>query len=334
MTDALRERWGLGALESHLQALEPGLALEIVDAIDSTNTALLTRAGLQRSINAQGAAGKDLRGAPPHGPLGRPFPPCLLVAEHQTQGRGRQGRAWHASPGASLTFSLALLLAPQDWSGLSLAVGVALAEALDPAPALTPDAPGLAAGGALRPAGPRIGLKWPNDLWLRDPAAPGGGRKLGGVLIETSAWTQQAAGADALAASRPTRTAAPAARVCVIGVGLNLQPQTVTGASSGVACLQEMHTGATAPAVLAWVAPALLAGVRRFEREGFASVAPAFARRDLLRDQAVSTTLPNLPAGTAEGVDDSGALRVRTADGRLHPVVGGEVSVRLLSGRS
>ena len=50
-------------------------------------------------------------------------------------------------------FSLGLPLAPKDWSGLSLAVGVSVAESLQPhLPAV---------GGA-----PKIGIKWPNDLWL------------------------------------------------------------------------------------------------------------------------------------------------------------------------
>ena len=47
-------------------------------------------------------------------------------------GRGRLGRSWRPVRGASLTFSLALPLAPRDWSGLSLAVGVALVQALQP----------------------------------------------------------------------------------------------------------------------------------------------------------------------------------------------------------
>ena len=50
--------------------------------------------------------------------------PVLLVAEQQTAGRGRLGRGWHSGAGDSLTFSLGLPLAPADWSGLSLAVGV------------------------------------------------------------------------------------------------------------------------------------------------------------------------------------------------------------------
>ena len=119
--------------------------------------------------------------------------PCLLVAEEQTRGRGRLGRGWIASAGASLTFSLALPLAPEEWSGLSLAVGLALAEALDPM--VQPGAP------------PRIGLKWPNDLWLVD--GPGRGRKLGGILIETVSVGHR--------------------RMCVLGVGLNVLPQAHEG---------------------------------------------------------------------------------------------------------
>jgi BirA family biotin operon repressor/biotin-[acetyl-CoA-carboxylase] ligase len=89
--------------------------------------------------------------------LGRP---TLLVAEHQSAGRGRAGRSWLSAPGDSLTFSLAwkFAAAPQGLAGLPLAVGVALAEALL----------------ALRVP---VQLKWPNDL-LKD------GAKLAGILIE------------------------------------------------------------------------------------------------------------------------------------------------------
>jgi BirA family biotin operon repressor/biotin-[acetyl-CoA-carboxylase] ligase len=133
-------RWGAEGLWLALEPLLPGLTVEVVARIGSTNTELLARA----------------RQAPTDG-----LKPALLVAEQQTAGRGRQGKAWQSTAGrlgASLTFSLALPLAPADWSGLSLAVGLALADALDPA---TPGQP------------PRLGLKWPNDLMAgrRRPAA-------------------------------------------------------------------------------------------------------------------------------------------------------------------
>ena len=69
----------------------------------------------------------------------------------------------------------------------------------------------------------------------------------------------------------------------------------------------------------------------RFERHGFAPLAAAYARRDLLLGQPVATTAPAVPQGLAEGVDAGGALGVRAA-GVLHRLVSGEVSVRLQPG--
>ena len=81
----------------------------------------------------------------------------LLLAERQTSGRGRRGRNWYQGP-HSLAFSLLWRL-PDDRppSGLSLAVGLAIAEAL--------------------PVSAQ--LKWPNDLLLD-------GRKIAGILIESA----------------------------------------------------------------------------------------------------------------------------------------------------
>jgi BirA family biotin operon repressor/biotin-[acetyl-CoA-carboxylase] ligase len=125
--------WGGEAIWQAVAPLVPGFTVEVLPEVDSTNTELMRRA------RAGGAE------------------PVLLVAERQTAGRGRLGRGWTSAPGDSLTFSLGLPLAPADWAGLSLAVGVAIAEQLDP----------------------RVRLKWPNDLWVQD-------RKLAGILIETA----------------------------------------------------------------------------------------------------------------------------------------------------
>ena len=244
-----------------LEPLLPGLSIEVPERIASTNTALIER-----------ASGGDAS-------------PCLMVALEQTGGRGRLGRAWHAQPGASLAFSLALPFAPADWSGLSLAVGVALADALDPTETSRP---------------PRIGLKWPNDLWLA-------GRKLGGILIET--------------------VAAGSARLAVIGIGLNIAPVDAPGASDGVACLRETTPDARADSVLAQVAEPLVKALRSFEAEGFAAFASRFAARDLLRGCSVTTTLPDAPEGTALGVAGNGALQLRTPRGVVE-IASGEVSVR------
>ena len=221
--------------------------------------------------------------------------------------RGRLGRDWVSSAGASLTYSLALPLAPVQWGGLSLAVGLALAEALDPPAAGVAPRIGLESG--IQPAAlPRSGLKWPNDLWLME--GPGCGRKLGGILIETLNVGEQ--------------------RMCVLGVGLNVLPQRAEGLANGYACLQEIDPEVTAPQVLAQVAGPLVRAVLRFQSEGFAPCVAAYARRDLLLGQFVMASAPEAVEGIAEGVDDQGALRVRS--GEMHSVVSGEVSVRLRSG--
>jgi BirA family biotin operon repressor/biotin-[acetyl-CoA-carboxylase] ligase len=202
------------------------------------------------------------------------------------------GRTWQSLRGASLTFSLSLPMAPADWSGLSLAAGVALAEAMDPPRTGTV---------------PRLMLKWPNDLWLADPTHPLGGRKLGGVLIETVPVGER--------------------RMCVVGVGLNVLPLALDDLDTGYACLQELSCTASAPWALNLVAAALVRAMQHFERDGFASVAPAFAARDLLAGRRLTTSLSDLPEGEAAGVDSRGALQV-VAGGRTHTVVSGEVSVR------
>lgn len=256
-------RWPAESLWEAVAPRLPGFTVEILHEIDSSNTELMRRA----------RAGQT--------------DPVLLVAERQTAGRGRRGRTWVSHPGDSLTFSLGLSLAPADWSGLSLAVGVAVAQALDP----------------------RIGLKWPNDLWI-------GGRKLAGILVET---------ASAVAAGHPV-AGGVMRRHAVIGIGINIAP-CVPGPGMDIvpAGLRELWPQADAPAVLARVVPSLVDALQAFEREGFAPFAAGFAARDVLAGRDV--TLSDGTSGRACGVDRGGALLVHTAAG-LQPVSSHEVSVR------
>lgn len=290
-------QWGAEALWQQLEPLLPGLSVEVVARTDSTNTQLLERA------RRAGVHDEDT-GARTHGRRAGDAQPCLLVAEAQTRGRGRQGKPWYSAPGASLTFSLSLPFSPSDWSGLSLAVGVAVAEALDPAPAGQPRA---------------IGLKWPNDLLLMDSAFGSGdraaatafGRKLGGILIETVAVGPR--------------------RMAVIGIGLNVLPQSLKDLSLGYACLTELLPDIDAPQALARIAEPLVRTLNAFQRHGFAPLQPHYAARDALAGRAVTTTLDAAPTGVAEGVDADGALLVRSGATR-HRISSGEVTVRLGTG--
>ena len=292
MTAPTPLRWPAEAIWEAASPLLPGFTVEVLPEIDSTNTELMRRARQARTE------------------------PVLLVAQSQIAGRGRLGRSWvsgatqaqagadqvraanpnpnaHAATLPSLTFSIGLPLAAADWSGLSLAVGVSLALSLHA----------------------DIRLKWPNDLWVNDC-------KLGGILIETTPL-REAAQAE-YASTRPYAPAVPA-RYVVVGVGLNIALPQAPGLSTPPAALQTLLPAIDAPQALGRVAVPLLQTLKRFEAVGFAPFVSAFAARDALAGRDV--TLSDGTIGVAGGVDEGGALRVRTAQGWVS-VNSAEVSVR------
>lgn len=132
-----------GAYEEELRkGLGPGRPHKVLARTGSTNEVALAWA-------TEGA------GSAPDG--------ALVIADEQTEGRGRWGRSWASTPGKALMFSLILRpqgLAPQRLGLLTAAMGVACAEAI----------------GDLGPLAPTI--KWPNDVDIR-------ARKVAGILFET-----------------------------------------------------------------------------------------------------------------------------------------------------
>jgi BirA family transcriptional regulator, biotin operon repressor / biotin---[acetyl-CoA-carboxylase] ligase len=233
----------------------PSLAaftVEILPELDSTNSELMRRARAGRCE------------------------PSLLVAERQTAGRGRLGRAWETSqhsPSHALTFSLGLALAPRSWEGLSLVVGLSVAESLHPS----------------------LQLKWPNDVWYQ-------GRKLGGILVETASLA-------------PELQLPAASRWVVVGIGLNMElPPVHDSLRTAPAALREVLPESTAATSLEQIFTPLLSNLLLFEREGFAPFVGRFAQRDLLNGQEVM--LSDGRSGVAQGVDEQGALLVHTSQGR------------------
>lgn len=277
-------RWPAEALWEALSPSLPGFTVEILAEIDSSNSELMRR----------------FRGAPGAAPQ---TAPTLLVAEQQSAGRGRLGRNWHSQRADSLTFSLGLPLLPADWAGLSLVVGISLAESLDPFPPIAADHS-------------RIGLKWPNDLWVTGPA---GERKLGGILVETASWE--------------------GVRYLVIGIGINIRPvrfsspvEPMEDATAVPAlppgCLQELLPGIDAAQALLRVVPPLVQALQAFEQFGFAPFQARFGARDVLAGRSVQLTEgQNVVTGSAHGVAENGALLVLTASG-MKAITSSEVSVR------
>ncbi len=216
----------------------------------------------------------------------------VLAAEHQTAGRGRRGRGWHAPPGGGLMFSL-LWAFPQGTgalSGLSLAVGLAVARALE-------------AAGA-----PAIRLKWPNDLLV------GRGErfaKLGGILIELAGAANGAAHA-------------------VIGIGINVDLRgSAASIDQPATDLRTLGIYQTRNALLALLLEHLLAILRTFERSGFAELSEEWNLRHAHAGRLVTLTAEGRTSveGIATRVDASGALLLETSHG-MQAVVSGEVSLR------
>ncbi len=241
--------------------------LEVRPVLDSTNTYLLAEAR---------------RGLPGG---------AVCLAEQQRAGRGRQGRNWVTPFGASLAFSLLwrFALDPTALSGLSLAVGIAVART-------------LRAHGATA-----VSLKWPNDVLWR-------GRKLGGILLELGGVM----GAYPVVAGIGLNIALPHQAGTVIDqpwVDLRevLGPERIARNALAAALLNELvatfirfEQEGFADLVGEWA---------RFDEVAGRQV----------RLQGPNMTL----TGVARGVDARGALLLESAEGQIKPYVGGEISLRI-----
>ena len=181
----------------------------------------------------------------------------VVLADHQTAGRGRGGRAWQSEAGAGIW--LTLIERPEDARAievLALRIGLRAAQSLD------------------RPAGGTVGLKWPNDLYLRR-------RKLAGVLIEAR-WQDGA----------PMWVA--------IGIGINVRvPDSLRAEAAGI------DAGVQRLDVLAGLVPELRAAAAMRGELTPLEVAQ-FAERDIARGRRC--TAPD--EGQVEGVSASGEIMI------------------------
>ncbi len=253
-------------LKTRLAAAAGRFDVDALEICDSTNSELLRRAD----------------GGAPAG--------TVIVADRQSAGRGRRGRRWLSAPESSLTFSVLWRFSGPltRLSGLSLAVGVALARALT----------GLGARG--------IRLKWPNDVLLE---SAGDFAKLAGILVELSSDRR---GAQA---------------VIGIGLNLSAPAedlgQPVAGLNQAMPALPERH--AVLAAILCELQVVLDAfAVDGFLAVKMAwQDANAW---DGLQLQ-VSGDGQIVQAGRCVGVDKDGALLLDTGRG-IEQVLAGDVSLR------
>ena len=219
----------------------------------------------------------------------------VLVAEHQTAGRGRMGRTWEAPVGASLLFSV--LIRPDLPVGMlqlvSLATAVAASDACDTV------------------AGVRPRLKWPNDLMVE--VSGQGERKVGGILSESSLK------GDSVAA-------------VVVGMGLNVNwPSELPDELAGIATSLNHHASGVQGDIDR--EELLVAHLLGFEQILAALGAPGGPEALLMRYRHLSATLGQMVrvelgsgalTGFATDLTPEGHLLVELA-GELVPISAGDV---------
>ena len=213
----------------------------------------------------------------------------LVIADHQTAGRGRLERRWEAPPGSSLLLSLIFrpTLAPAQAQRLTMVCGLAIVEAVEATTGLLLD------------------LKWPNDI-------VSGAAKLGGILAEIELQGQELAYA-----------------VVGVGLNVNVQPaelpQDLLLPATSLARLlgQAVPRLPLLQALLRAVERRILAlAAGHSPHEEWAARLATVGR-----EVTVAGTGPAFQ-GRAEGVSADGALLVRRADGRLEVVLAGDVTLR------
>ncbi len=255
--------------QSVLRGGGPRLTVEVVDQLDSTSSELLRR-----------AQKRDVHGV-------------ALAAEWQTAGRGRRGRTWTAIAGGSLTFSIGWRFEQGAGflAGLSLAVGVAVARALE--------SEGFRG----------IAVKWPNDIIHRH-------LKVGGILIEVNG---DALGPSTTVIGVGLNVRLPAAARRDIAVPVT---DLATIAGRGARNFDRNR-------LLACLIAELAAVLAQYAKEGFAPFAAEWQHRHAYQGKPVTLLLPDgaTVAGKVAGVDASGALVL--ADGpRRARFLSGEISLR------
>lgn len=215
---------------------------------------------------------------------------AVVFAESQTAGRGRLGRRWHSPAGRGLWFSVLLRppLRPQAATQLTVISAVAVARGIERETRLQPE------------------IKWPNDIVF-------GLRKCGGILLELGAELEQI-------------------RYVVLGIGIDVNlpesemPPEIRGTATSLMEQAGRPLDRTALAVA--ILRELDGAYARLRRGDFHEVSDEWVRRCTTLGKRVRIQLGSRwIEGTAEALDEEGALLVRTAHGRLERIVGGDVTL-------
>lgn len=214
----------------------------------------------------------------------------VVFAESQTRGRGRMGRTWVSPAGRGLWLSVLLRpkMHPQEATKLTIMSAVAVARAVEKQTGLNPE------------------IKWPNDLVF-------GRRKCGGILIELGAELDHI-------------------RHVVLGIGLdvNIPAEDLPDELKPLATSLQIEAGRPVdrPALAATLLRELDAVYQRLAEGDFHELADEWMRRcSTLGRRLTIRHGDRALTGTAEALDEDGALLVRNAHGHVERVMGGDVTL-------
>ncbi len=211
--------------------------------------------------------------------------PLWIVARAQTQGRGRRGHPW-VSPRGNLHATLLL----GDPAPPSRAPELSFVAALAVYDALADRAPIVAR---------RLALKWPNDVLC-------GGEKLAGILLEGCMLGQKIAVAIGIGVNcrhHPAPTSYPATDLAAGGANVSADELFTALSAAMLRRLGQWRSGA-----------------------GFAAIRRDWLLRAAGIGEPMRVRLPDREIlGRCEGLDDSGCLLLRRADGALQTIAAGEV---------
>lgn len=210
----------------------------------------------------------------------------VVVADHQSAGRGRLGRTWVAPAGASLLMSVLLRpeIAIESLHLLTMAAGLAMADAVEEVAGFAPI------------------LKWPNDLLVNDPLV--GDRKLCGMLTESDI-------SDGVL------------RCVVVGIGVNVQWSDFPAELAETATACNLVAGRDISSDELLDAFVEKYSVLLNSLDGVLS--DYRARLGTLNTRVRIELAGETFEGMAEGVTDDGGLEVRTDEGELRCITAGDV---------
>lgn len=214
----------------------------------------------------------------------------VIIAEKQTSGRGRLGRAWYSPAGEGLWFSI--ILRPQisiaEAAKITLTAAVAVAKAIR------------------QSTGAFVGIKWPNDILLN-------GKKLAGILTEMNAEPDKI---NYL--------------IVGIGVNVNLSQAELPPEINGIAVsLTEDNKRISRTKLLADILSELDFLYREFCHGRFNEILSQWREMSVTLNRMVQIKgLNYAEEGFAVDIDESGALLLKTKEGSVKRIYSGDVSLR------